>query len=80
MTGEHPPLPRGLERFGYAARLVWRDLDDEGPLSRQDLRGRVIIPDSTLTKALRELDDAGYIERVYDPCDPNAVRYAARRC
>jgi len=58
-----------------SAKLVYLVLEDAGPCSVADLRGRTQLSDRSLRRALDELDDVEVVESRANPRDARSDEY-----
>ncbi|GAB6863198.1 MarR family transcriptional regulator [Haloplanus litoreus] len=63
MTGGDFDPPAGFEDLPPSAKYVLRELDRDGPLTRQELLGRTYLAPTTLDEALDTLESRHFVHK-----------------
>lgn len=71
-------LPPDLRDAPPTARLCYIALREHGPATPPQLCEQTYIPERSLYRALRELDDAGHLVEHHDPTEPATCYYNVR--
>jgi DNA-binding MarR family transcriptional regulator len=64
-----------LVSLSPSAKLVFRVLQHDHPLTSQEIAERTLLPQRTIRYALSKLDDADLIEERVDPQEPRTRFY-----
>jgi DNA-binding MarR family transcriptional regulator len=67
-----------LVNLSPSAKLVFRVLQHNHPLTSQEIADRTLLPQRTARYALNKLDDADLIEERVDPQEPRTQLYSPR--
>ena len=67
-----------LVNLSPSAKLVFRVLQDDQPLTTRELTERTLLPSRTTRYALGKLDEADLVEERANPNDPRTRLYSTR--